>query len=337
MSGVASRRTCTRNDACIPGGYPGTDESTGSDLRMTTGQVKVLLTGCKGQVGWEFCERAGDLDSVSVVATDLHNLDITDRDAIRSLIESEQIDLVVNAAAYTAVDKAETEEALARAVNVDGPENLSAESAVAGIPVFHISTDYVFDGKATHPYTEDERPTPESAYGRTKLDGEIAVAANNPKHITLRTSWVFGRVGGNFVKTMIRLAKEQDELRVVADQFGSPTFAGDLADVLLALTISASDGELPWGLYHYCGQGPTTWHGFATQIVGMGCELGVLDHSPVVTPIRTEEFETAAVRPGYSVLNCRLFEQTFPEVGLRAWRTGLTDVLNTMTRGDSST
>ncbi|MEM7364929.1 MAG: dTDP-4-dehydrorhamnose reductase [Pseudomonadota bacterium] len=303
---------------------------------MTSSVVKVLLTGCNGQVGWEYCERASEFDTMSVVATDVHNLDITDQEAVRAMIEREQVDVVVNAAAYTAVDKAESEEALAQAVNVTGPEYLSTESNRAGIPILHISTDYVFDGNTTTPYTEGDRPSPASVYGRTKLAGEDVVHRCNPRAITLRTSWVFGRVGGNFVRTMVRLAGEQNELRVVADQFGSPTYAGDLADALLSLTLRCvQDAGTPWGLYHYCGQGPTTWYAFASRIIDEACSLGIVDQKPVVKPIRTDEFETAAERPGYAVLNCTHLDRTFPDIGLPSWETGLTDVLNAIAEGAS--
>jgi len=185
--------------------------------------MKILLTGCDGQVGWEICRKAPDY-GFEVIPTDIGNLDITDIDAIRSLQTKETADIVINSAAYTAVDKAETDQDLAYNVNALGAQNLATVAAENNIPILHISTDYVFSGDATVPYKDNADPDPGGVYGTTKLQGERLVAAANRRYLTLRTSWVFGIEGNNFVKTMLRLGLEKKEVSVVADQFGSPTF-----------------------------------------------------------------------------------------------------------------
>lgn len=209
--------------------------------------MKILLTGSKGQVGWEVSRQAAAYD-FDLAATDSRTLDITDVAAVRICVSENNPDIIINCAAYTAVDKAEANEASAYAVNALGPQNLGLLAAENNIPVLHISTDYIFDGNATTPYKEDAKVAPTGAYGRTKLAGERLLADANPHHITLRTSWVFGIEGNNFVKTMLRIGAANDEISVVADQFGCPTFAGNIARALLALTKQyQQQGELAWG------------------------------------------------------------------------------------------
>ena len=289
--------------------------------------MKILLTGCDGQVGWEVCRKAAALN-LDVVPTDIANLDITDIGAVRALQSKEKTDIFVNSAAYTAVDKAESDQALAYAVNATGAKNLAVVAAESDAPILHISTDYIFSGKNSVPYLESDEPDPTGVYGETKLAGERQVEEANNKFVTLRTSWVFGIEGQNFVKTMLRLAKERDELTVVADQFGSPTFAGHIAAALLAMTKQyEAKGVLPWGNYNFCDSGPTTWHGFANKIMKVGVELGILDKSPIVLPLRTEDYPTPAARPGYSVMDCSLFLSTFPEIGISSWEAGLREMI----------
>jgi dTDP-4-dehydrorhamnose reductase len=289
--------------------------------------MKILLTGCDGQVGWEVCRQAKALN-LEVVPTDIANLDITNIDAVRAIQSKEKADIFINSAAYTAVDKAESDQPLAYAVNATGAKNLAIVASETNAPILHISTDYIFSGNSSVPYQEGDEPDPTGVYGETKLAGERQVEAANDKFVTLRTSWVFGIEGQNFVKTMLRLARERDELTVVADQFGSPTFAGHIAAALLALTKQyEAEGVLPWGNYNFCDSGPTTWHGFANNIMKVGVESGVLDKSPIVRPLRSEDYPTLAARPGYSVMDCSLFLKTFPEIGISSWEAGLREMI----------
>ncbi len=289
--------------------------------------MKILLTGCDGQVGCEVRKQASDY-GFEILATDVGDLDITDIDAIRLLQQQLQADLFINSAAYTAVDQAESDVALAHAVNADGAGNLALVAAENDIPMLHISTDYVFDGSATTPYPDQATPNPQTVYGKTKLAGELLVAENNAQHLTLRTSWVFGIEGQNFVKTMLRLARANNELRVIADQFGSPTFAGHIARALLQLAKRLQHREpVAWGTYNFCDAGPTTWHTFATRIVTRGFEQGLLESVPVVIPLRTQEYPTAAKRPTYSVMDCSRFNRHFPEIGIQSWDEGLSAML----------
>ncbi len=289
--------------------------------------MKALISGCDGQVGCEICRKAPGY-GLEVVATDVANLDITDIDAIRELQGKHQTDIFINAAAYTAVDRAESDTQIAHDVNALGAQNLAVIADECNLPILHISTDYIFNGDASSPYRDDAEPDPRSVYGATKLEGERLVAKANPRHLTLRTSWVFGIDGQNFVKTMLRLGKEQDAISVVSDQFGSPTFAGHIAAALLKLTKQYQQaGVLPWGNYNFCDRDATTWHQFALKIMQLGLEHGLLTNSPIVHPIRTEDYPTPATRPLYSVMDCSRFEQTFPDVGISSWESGLREMM----------
>ena len=289
--------------------------------------MRILLTGCDGQVGCEICRKAPDY-GFDVIPTDIGNLDITDIDAIRRLQDEHHAEIVINSAAYTAVDEAESDQQLAHEINALGAQNLATVARECNLPILHISTDYIFSGKASTPYKDDSEPDPQGVYGQTKLAGEQLVAETNSKHLTLRTSWVFGIDGQNFVKTMLRLGIENEEINVVADQFGSPTFAGHIATALLQLTKQyQQNGDLPWGNYNFCDAGTTTWHMFATKITQMGLEYGLLTKLPVVHPIRTEDYPTPATRPLYSVMDCSLFHQTFPEIGISSWESGLREMI----------
>lgn len=252
--------------------------------------------------------------------------DITDADAVARGIDERRPGLVVNAAAYTAVDTAENEPEAAHAINATGPGILAQACAAAGIPLIHISTDYVFDGTATDPIAEDAPETPLGVYGKSKLAGEQLVREHCGDHVILRISWVFGARGKNFVKTMLRLSKERDELSVVSDQQGCPTAAADVADVILALATRFDEAEgLPWGTYHYGGAPATTWHGFAEEIVSRARELTDLQ-AERVRPISTAEFPTPAPRPAYSVLCTDKLERTFG-IKPRPWKDSLQLVL----------
>ncbi len=288
--------------------------------------MRIIVTGARGQVGWELNRRATLLGH-DVLAWDVAELDITDATAVDRALGASGADVAINAAAYTAVDKAEQEPELAFAVNRDGPAHLAAACARSHIPLLHISTDYVFDGCKTGPYTEDDPPAPLGVYGRSKQEGDEAVRRLLSRYLILRVSWVFGAHGHNFVKTILRLAREREELRVVADQWGCPTYAGDIADVLLELAgrLAEIDARDNWGTYHYCGEPATTWHGFASAIVEQA-----RIHEPLevrtVTPIHTIDYPTPAARPANSVLDSTRLTTCFG-IRPRPWREGLAAML----------
>ncbi|MGM3193018.1 dTDP-4-dehydrorhamnose reductase [Dickeya dadantii subsp. dieffenbachiae] len=260
--------------------------------------MKVLLTGANGQLGRCFQDRLPD--GWSVLATDTDSLDITDEAQVQATVKSWQPDAIVNAAAYTAVDKAESEPALAACINVAGPEYLARAARQLGARFIHVSTDYVFDGTATRPYSETDATHPLGVYGQTKLDGERAVLKVNPAAQIVRTAWVFSEYGNNFVKTMLRLGRERDTLGVVADQRGCPTYAGDIAGAIITLLQQQADA----GLYHFCGDEEVSWHEFAGAIFAIAGEQQVLTRAPVVNAITTEQYPTPAARPAYSTLDC---------------------------------
>lgn len=285
----------------------------------------ILITGAQGQVGRELVARAAGR---RVVGLGREALDITDPASVRQALADFRPALVVNAAAYTAVDRAESEPAMAFAVNADGPENLAAGCARAGIPLLHLSTDYVFDGTKPGPYVEDDPAAPLGVYGESKWQGECAIRERLEAHLILRVAWVFGAHGGNFVKTMLRLGRERPELRVVADQQGGPTPAAAIAETLLALADRALARErFPWGTYHYCGAPATTWHGFATAIFDDASARGLLPRRPAVEPIATADYPTLARRPANSVLDCSRLAHELG-IGQPKWRTGLSDMLD---------
>ncbi|WOY01300.1 dTDP-4-dehydrorhamnose reductase [Dickeya fangzhongdai] len=260
--------------------------------------MKVLLTGANGQLGRCFQDRLPD--GWSVLATDTDSLDITDEAQVQATVKSWQPDAIVNAAAYTAVDKAESEPELAARINVAGPEYLARAARHLGARFIHVSTDYVFDGTATRPYSETDATHPLGVYGQTKLDGERAVLKVNPAAQIVRTAWVFSEYGNNFVKTMLRLGRERDTLGVVADQRGCPTYAGDIADAIISLLQQQADA----GLYHFCGDEEVSWHDFAGAIFTIAGEQQLLTRTPVVNAITTEQYPTPSARPAYSTLDC---------------------------------
>ena len=272
--------------------------------------MKIFATGSEGQLGWELL-RQGERFDFEVIGADLPETDITDISQLENILADLQPSLVVNAAAYTNVDGAETEERLAFAVNRDGPANLAAFCADADIPLIHISTDFVFDGKKTTPYTEADPVSPLGVYGKTKAAGENAVRSRLKKHLIVRTAWLYGVHGHNFLRTMLRLGKERNVVSVVADQYGSPTTAADLAEAVLTMAAQVRDGsEIGWGTYHYCGSGVTTWHGFAEVIFEVAGQYppGKITRAE---PITTAEYPTAAKRPMYSALDCALIQKNF--------------------------
>ncbi|WIM06707.1 MAG: dTDP-4-dehydrorhamnose reductase [Candidatus Nitricoxidivorans perseverans] len=264
--------------------------------------IRILLTGKNGQVGRELERTLAPLGEV--IALDRSGLDLADPDRIRAAVREAKPGIIVNAAAWTAVDRAESEEAAALAINGAAPGILAEESKRLGALLVHYSTDYVFNGTSARAYTEDDEPNPVGAYGRTKLAGEQAIRAAGGRHLIFRTSWVYGLHGHNFLKTILRLAAERDELRVVADQVGAPTWSRMIAEAT-ALAIARLDGQD--GLYHLTAAGETSWHGFAEAILAGALQAGLLECSPPVRRITTADFPTPARRPANSRLdNARL-------------------------------
>ena len=288
--------------------------------------MRMIIIGAQGQVGSELTRRAPGLGH-QALAWDQAELDITDAAAVDQALNASGADVVINAAAYTAVDKAEQEPERAFAINRDGPAHLAAACRRLHIPLLHISTDYVYDGRKPGPYGEDDPVAPLGIYGVSKQAGDEAVRRLLPRHLILRVSWVFGIYGQNFVKTILRLAREREELRIVADQRGCPTYAGDIADTLLELAgrSAAMDAQQAWGVYHYCGAPATTWHGFTEAIVEEARHHQAL-RVRTITPIATVDYPTPAARPANSVLECAKLGSRF---GLqpRSWREGLKTTL----------
>lgn len=280
--------------------------------------MKLFVTGGEGQLGSELIAQAA-AHGMQVLAPPLAQMDLTRPAQLDRLWDEFRPAAVINAAAHTAVDRAESEPELAFAINAEAPGRIARRCAGEGIPLIQVSTDYVFDGLKGTPYLEDDPVAPLGVYGRSKAAGEAAVRDGLAQHLIVRTSWLYSSHGANFVKTMMRLAVERDELRVVDDQFGCPTCAADLADALLRLASFIGAGRaVPWGTYHYCGGGVTTWHGLARCVLETMASRGRIA-SFRLRPITTAEYPTPARRPPYSVLDCRRIEAVF---GIRppAWR-----------------
>ncbi|MBO9499955.1 MAG: dTDP-4-dehydrorhamnose reductase [Novosphingobium sp.] len=255
--------------------------------------MKVLVTGANGQVG-RALQAVAPAGAV-ITPTDVGDLDITDAAAVDAFVGVLGPQLIVNAAAYTAVDKAESDEALAQRINADAVANLAAAARAHGAKLAHISTDFVFDGTSGSPYAVDAVPNPLSVYGGTKLAGEVAAG---PESLIVRTSWVYAAAGGNFVHTMLRLMRERDELRVVADQIGTPTYATGIAEAIFGL---ASQGLS--GIFHFTDSGAASWYDFAVAIQEEALAIGLLDREARIVPIATSDYPTPARRPSYSVLD----------------------------------
>jgi len=283
---------------------------------------RILVFGGGGQLGRSLASsKAAGASDAELVVLGRDAADITDAAAVARAFESHRPHLVINAAAYTAVDRAESEESLAFAGNALGPHRLALHCAAAGIPFFHVSTDYVFSGKSDRPWRVDDPVDPPNAYGRTKLAGEWALRSAHRDSCIFRTSWVFSPWGNNFVKTMLRLGRERDELAVINDQHGCPTYAPDLADALLKIAVERLAGRaFKPGIYHYCNQGPTTWFDFATAIFDAVEKAG--GRRPRVRPIPSSEYPSPAVRPAWSVLD---IDGTIEGLGLEipSWKDAL--------------
>ncbi|CAE6911077.1 dTDP-4-dehydrorhamnose reductase [Pseudomonas marincola] len=290
--------------------------------------MRVLITGAQGQVGQELTRLAPA--DFSVIGLGSNELDISNPEQVVSRIGEFKPQLIINAAAYTAVDKAETDSERAYAVNAKGAENLAASAATLGIPLLHISTDYVFSGDACTPYKETDPTGPTGVYGASKLAGELAVAKVCTQHVIMRTSWVFGAQGNNFVKTMLRLAQTRDVLGVVADQHGCPTSAASIAKALWSLASHyRNNGKLNWGTYHFSNMPATTWHGFAEEIFSQAVALKILTKSPQVNPINTQDYPTPARRPSWSVMDCCLIEEKL-SITQSDWQDELREMLKGM-------
>jgi dTDP-4-dehydrorhamnose reductase len=292
--------------------------------------MRILLLGGSGQVGEELRSLALP-DDVELVAPSRAALDLTDAQEIVNAVAREPWDAVINAAAYTEVDRAEGEAAAAFAVNAAAPACLADETGRRGIPLVHISTDYVFDGCKGSPYVEPDAVAPLNVYGRSKLAGEGGVRLANPRHVILRTSWVYSPFRKNFVKTILRLAAERDRLTVVSDQRGCPTAARDIAKACrdIALRCATAPGEAPYGTYHFAGAGEATWFEFAQAIVALAAgRIGRAPQAPTleIVPITTREYPTPAARAADTRLDCAAIMRVFG-FALPPWRQALAETI----------
>ncbi len=290
---------------------------------MTT---KILLTGANGQLGWEL-QRARP-DTVELIALGREALDISDADAVAQRVAELKPDWIINAAAYTAVDKAESDAANATAINVAGARHLAEAAAANGVRLAHVSTDFVFDGCKSRPYQPDDETNPAGVYGATKRDGEEAVReAMADEALIVRTAWVYSAHGVNFVKTMLRLMRDREELGVIEDQVGTPTWAAELAKVLYL----AIERQLR-GTYHWTDTGVASWYDFAVAIRDIGRSLGLIERDVMINPIPTEAYPTPAARPAYSVLSKDAMRQATGYTGMH-WREALTNMMKELEHG----
>lgn len=277
----------------------------------------VLVTGAAGQLGQALQHIASEYPEYSFIFASSKNLDITKKEDVDSFFKNKNIDFCINAAAYTAVDKAETDLERATVINVLGSENLAIACQKNNATLLHVSTDFVFDGTSKIPYTESDSTNPINVYGKTKRDGEIAIAENLKKHFIIRTSWVYSQFANNFMKTMLRLASERDSLSIVADQVGSPTNAVDLAKALLSIVKSNSEN---YGIYNFSNEGTASWFDFAQEI------FRINNVKIEVKPIPSEAFPTPAIRPKYSVLDKSKIKNTFG-IEIKTWQESLLQTL----------
>jgi dTDP-4-dehydrorhamnose reductase len=290
--------------------------------------MKILVTGKNGQVGFELMRSLAPLGTV--VGIDIDECDLQDILAVERLLDKVQPELIVNPAAYTAVDKAESEPALAHSINAKAPEVMAQYAGRHNIPIIHYSTDYVFDGLKEGEYLETDEVNPQSVYGNTKALGEAAVRNNAPKHIILRTSWVFGSHGGNFLKTILKLAQERDKLSIVSDQVGSPTSAALLADVTAEIVkqLFEPGAVQKYGTYHLVSEGETSWHGYAQMVVAIANALEVKTKisSDAIQPIKTADYPLPAPRPANSRLDTTKIKNVFM-LTLPSWQDGVEKVV----------
>ena len=265
----------------------------------------VLVTGANGQLGNSIQIRANQYPDYHFLFTDVDSLDICDKEAVLRYAHENEVSYILNCAAYTAVDKAESNEALCQRINCDAVRNLGEAAEAVGAKVIHISTDYVFDGSNCRPYVETDATCPVSVYGRTKLAGEQALQQACPNSVIIRTAWLYSEFGNNFMKTVLRLGKEHDVLRFIFDQIGTPTYAGDLAKAMLTVMEAAEKDQFVPGIYHFSDEGVCSWYDFTVKI------LQIAGMQNVVIPIETKDYPTPATRPHYSVLNKGKIKQTY--------------------------
>ncbi|MFN4088203.1 MAG: dTDP-4-dehydrorhamnose reductase [Alphaproteobacteria bacterium] len=301
---------------------------------MTAEPLKILLLGGTGQVGRELRRRPWPMP-VALAAPGRDEIDLADPHALRAAVARHAPAILVNAAAFTAVDAAETDPAAAHAVNAAAPSILAAAAAKAGAAILHLSTDYVFDGRKPGPYVEDDPVAPLSVYGSTKAAGEAAVRAACPRHVILRTSWVYAPAGRNFVLTMLRLGAERPLLRIVDDQRGAPTAAADIADTIMAIARQIAVDEDSWGTFHFTAAGATSWYGFARAIFALAAAAG--RPVPHLEPVTTADYPTPARRPSNSRLDCARIGRAYGIVP-RDWQAALADTTAELfARGDGGT
>lgn len=287
-------------------------------------RMRVMVTGRNGQVGHCLVDQLKPI--AEVLAVGRIELDITNEIAVKNAVMAFKPDVIINAAAHTAVDKAENEVGLSYAINRDGPRFLAEAAAESNAAILHISTDYVFSGDKKGIYNESDITSPQSIYGESKLAGELAIIAACPRNIILRTAWVFGEHGNNFVKTMLRLANTHDTLGIVGDQFGGPTYAGDIASALITIAKSIYDGENnKFGIYHFSGLPHVSWSQFAQIIFDKAVEQGELNKNPTISSITTADYPTPAKRPENSKLDTALITEKF---GINAsnWKLALSNI-----------
>ena len=281
----------------------------------------VLVTGSNGQLGSEIRELANNYD-YTFFFTDRNSLDISNESAIREFINTNSINIIINCAAYTAVDYAESDEVNANKINHLAVKSLASISKENNIKLIHVSTDYVFNGNNYKPYAEDDITNPNGVYGKTKLDGEVAMQEVNPKNsIIIRTSWVYSSFGSNFVKTMLRLGKERDSLGVIFDQVGTPTYARDLAKVILDILPNINNQRIE--IYNYSNEGVLSWYDFSKEIMRMA------KIDCIINPIETKAYPTPATRPHYSLLNKSKIKEAF-NISIPFWKDSLDECLHTM-------
>ncbi|EKO3825631.1 dTDP-4-dehydrorhamnose reductase [Vibrio harveyi] len=273
--------------------------------------MRVLVTGCNGQVGSSLTKILTYTENVELLAVNREELDITNQEAVKKTVKAFKPTIIINAAAYTAVDKAEQEIELSYAINCDGPKFLAEAAQEVGAAILHISTDYVFEGNKDGEYSESDVTNPQGVYGASKLAGEIAVSEVCAKHVVLRTAWVFGENGNNFVKTILRLAANRNELSIVGDQLGGPTYAGDIAKVLVEIASRIAKGEsVEYGVYHYSGLPHVSWYQFSDVIFDAAAKERIVN-KPKLVSITSEQYPTPAKRPRNSKLSTRKINDAF--------------------------
>lgn len=287
--------------------------------------MKVLVTGANGQLASDLVPLLAAA-GFTPVAFSSAELDITDCAAVAGAVKKTGPGIIVNPAAYTKVDLAEKETERAYAVNSAGAGNLARAAKEADCPIVHVSTDFVFDGRSPAPYKEDDATNPLSVYGASKLEGEKAVAAANGAYVTVRTSWLYGVTGHNFVKTILRLASERESLRVVYDQTGTPTWSADLAAALVKVCECIRSGQAPWGTYHYSNEGVASWYDFAVAVCEEAAESGMALKCKSIEPILTSEYPVPAARPAYSVLHKARIKNAFG-LSIPHWRRSLSKMI----------